>query len=279
MASRKKITYLGFLLFALLAMQTGLFAQEQYDTVKSVNDPDETVLADTLSSVQESNDDRYLNKTPKGDFRNIYDTSISIHPQKKVPDSLMKKILDDDDFWYANKVEEQEKEKKKEKKEEESNNDFLQSDAANFLFWTVLVLLMLGAIIVYLKDNQINLFSSRSKKMKQDAMDDGSMPENIFEIEYASAISKALAANNYRLATRFLFLQTLKTLSSKKIIDYAADKTNFDYLFQINGTKYYPLFMQVARNYEYLWYGKFEVNEQQFIAIRKSFDEFHKQIA
>lgn len=273
MAIRKKYTYLLFLLLAMLAMQTGLHAQEQYDTVSSVNDPDEatTAVADSTSPPVQENGISYESTTPKGNFNDMYDSSIAINVQQRIPDSIMKKMLDDDEYWYANKVEE-----KEEKKKEESNRD---DDFLRTLMWVVLVLLMLGAIVVYLMNNQINLFASRSKRINQEAVDDGAMPENIFEIEYEAAINKALAAGNYRLATRFLFLRSLKTLSSKKIIDYAADRTNFEYLFQINGTKYYPLFMQVARNYEYVWYGKFEVNEEQFRIIRQNFDEFQKQLA
>jgi hypothetical protein len=276
MASRKKITYLFLLLFAVLSVHTALHAQEQ-------DEP--PIVVDSVSTMHDEGS--YESKTPKGDFRNIYDSSIAINAQKKVPDSVMQAILADDDFWYANKTEEEKGQKERidsskknsQKSSNSSNDGFLNSTGASWIMWIILILVMLGAIIVFLMNNQVNLFSSKSKKMVQDATHDGNMPENIFEIEYEAAINKALADGNYRLATRFLFLRTLKMLSSKKIIDYAADKTNFDYLFQVNGSKYYPLFMQVAKNYEYVWYGKFEVDEEQFKAIRNSFDEFHKQLA
>lgn len=273
MFKKKIFTYLFVLLFTLLAVHSNVQAQEEYDTLNAVEPP--TVAIDSAVAA-EGKDQVYTVKSPKGNFKNIYEDSIPVSSQRRIADSVMNRISKDDEFWYVNAVE-----KPKEYKEDfwDKTFKFLSNDTTRIVVWCLLAVFMLGAIFLYLRDNQIGLFSSSSKKISKEEMDDELMPENIFEIDYEAAITKAVSSSNYRLATRFLFLRTLKTLSSKSIIDYAADRTNFDYLFQISGTKYSALFMNAAKHYEYIWYGKFEVNDEQFRLIKKGFDDFQKQLA
>jgi hypothetical protein len=43
---------------------------------------------------------------------------------------------------------------------------------------------------------------------------------------------------------------------------------------QLSPTKYYQDFFRITRNYEYSWYGKFEVNEDAYRIIRQDFEQF-----
>jgi hypothetical protein len=103
-------------------------------------------------------------------------------------------------------------------------------------------------------------------------------PENIFEIDFETALAGSLVAADYRLAIRLLFLRLLKIMNEKKLIEYSTDKTNFDYLFHLNGTGLFNDFSVLIRNYEYAWYGKFRLNEQQYGIIEKKFSRFQQQI-
>lgn len=101
--------------------------------------------------------------------------------------------------------------------------------------------------------------------------------QDIFNINYQLEIDKAIQQKNYRLAIRLMFLRMLKDLSEKKIIQYTQDKTNFDYLMQLHSTRYYDGFFRIARNYEFSWYGQFEVNENAFRIIQGDFNQFNNQ--
>jgi|GEM_PF-1859527 len=274
MYKKKLFIYLFVTILFVLAFHTEAQAQE-YDTIR-----DESLVApigdSTKTNSHGSLDDTYQIKRPKGSFKEINEKEIALTQQRKVPDTSMVKLRKDDAFWYVDAVQ------KPEEKQEgfwEWLDRLTRSKTTKIVIWSVLGLLMLAAIIFYLKDNQIGFFASSSKKIKNVAIEEGDMPENIFEIDYESAINQALAINNYRLATRFLFLRSLKDLSSKKIIEYGADKTNFDYLFQISGTKYYTAFVHAVKHYEYLWYGNFAVNSEQYNSIQKGFDDFQQQLA
>ena len=98
--------------------------------------------------------------------------------------------------------------------------------------------------------------------------------DNIFEINYQKEIDKAVSKGNYRFAVRLMFLQLLKNLSDKQVIHYRQDSTNFDYLLQLHQTRHYQDFFRLTRNYEYSWYGQFDIDPDTFSLIRKDFENF-----
>jgi hypothetical protein len=67
-------------------------------------------------------------------------------------------------------------------------------------------------------------------------------------------------------------------MAEKNIIQYKQDRTNLDYLLQLHPTVYYNNFFRITRNYEYSWYGKFEVREGAYKMIRSDFDQFDHQL-
>jgi hypothetical protein len=103
--------------------------------------------------------------------------------------------------------------------------------------------------------------------------------ENIFDINYQREIEKAVNARDYRLAVRLMFLRLLKQLSQKKIIEYKQERTNFDYLSQLHSTGYYNDFFRLTRNYEYVWYGKFDVSRETFGVIKNQFENFDRKLS
>lgn len=189
---------------------------------------------------------------------------------RKLPDSLVKKLQQDDDFWYANYP--------FEKKEETKNKiPFTQQP----LFQTILWLVILGGfaafVMLYLANSNVGLFRRNSKAIGPgDAADADT--GNIFEINYQREIDKAIGTGNYRLAIRLMFLRLLKSLSDKRVIDYKQDRTNSDYLQQIHPTKYYTDFFRLTRNYEYSWYGQFDIEPEKFIIIKKDFENFDRNL-
>lgn len=135
----------------------------------------------------------------------------------------------------------------------------------------VIVVLFIGLLGWYLFQNNIIRRKQRVAGEKEEAT---ILEENIFEIDYQKEIEKAIRGLNYRLATRLLFLRLLKNLSQKNIIQYKQDRTNFDYLLQLSKGKYYNDFFRLTRNYEYAWYGKFEVSQEAFGVIKNEFEKF-----
>jgi hypothetical protein len=96
--------------------------------------------------------------------------------------------------------------------------------------------------------------------------------------EYDSLISEAENKNEFNLATRYLFLKTLKNLSDKEIISFAAEKTNHDYLAEMKHHRYFEDFSKLTRDYEYVWYGKFFIDKEPYQKLKKDFNFFNKNV-
>lgn len=128
----------------------------------------------------------------------------------------------------------------------------------------------------YLKENDLLFFRKKSTALPSASSEE--ILKDIFSIQYAEAIKEALQNKNYRLAVRLRYLQLLKALSEKGIIQYQPDKTNFDYLLQVRATPYYSDFSGLTRQYEYSWYGLFPISQAQYDQVDQLFTHFHKKI-
>lgn len=77
-------------------------------------------------------------------------------------------------------------------------------------------------------------------------------------------IKMAVAQKNYRSAVRFYYLLILKNLRESKLIDYEAQKTNEEYLSEIEPISLKKQFAKVTHLYDFIWYGDFPVVEPDF---------------
>ena len=260
----------------LLFCANNIVAQEVIkDTVISIQSEDiNAPIVDSTEVVVSPTED-YVHKKHKGDFTIIdADNIVLIAPRTRTSDTI-NVLKQKDDFWYVNADI---------KKEESKKTDFwgwlyltMKKPMVKAIAWIIIIGLLLTIVILYLRNNQLGFFASSAKKIKSEEITDN-ISDNIFEIDFDAAIAKAIAQSDFRLATRLFFLRLLKTMTEKNILEYAADKTNFDYLFTLSNTKYYTAFATAARNYEYIWYGNFEVNAQQFATIKQGFENFELQL-
>jgi hypothetical protein len=189
--------------------------------------------------------------------------------ERKLPDSILKAMHTDEDFWYANTI------FKKKQAKEGSASPVPRSNPWETLLWIFVIVGFLAFLGIYLANSNIAIF----RRSRDISTKDSETPEldDIFAINYQKEIDKAVAAGNYRLAVRLLFLRTLRQLSDKQVIRYTQDQTNFDYLMQLMNTAWYQPFFRLVRNYEYIWYGKFDINKERFDLIRNEFTNFEQR--
>jgi len=217
-----------------------------------------TGQADTIS--QKTN---YFDQLSNG---SVTDTIQLREVSATVIDSLKK----DDAFWYADKTF-----RKKKMKENQREDLKLPSQWMNMTMLVVIVVIFIGLLGWYLFQNNI---IRRKQRFNPGDKEQEISEENIFDINYQQEIEKAIDSANYRLAIRLLFLRLLKNLSQKNIIQYKHERTNFDYLSQLSSGRYYKDFFRLTRNYEYAWYGKFDVSEESFGIIKNDFENFDRNL-
>lgn len=244
--------------------------QELLDTIIPVEEDAPSVVIDAPVTDYQSN--TYQSETRTDYFSKRWDEygnpdSITIH-MRGIPDSAVAALHADDDFWYANNV--------FAKKKEQDVNDVKPNPVYQGLLWFLIIGGFITFLVIYLANSNVGLLR-RTKKLHSEEEYTEEM-DNIFAINYQKEIDKAISAGNYRLAVRLLFLKLLRQLSDKNVIQYKQDRTNFDYLMQLSNTSWYKPFFRIARNYEYVWYGKFDINENQFASIKNEFTNLEGQL-
>jgi hypothetical protein len=189
---------------------------------------------------------------------------------RQVPGDVVDSLKKDDAFWYADYVFNKKKVKENKPEENKPPHQWL-----NMTTLIIIVVLFLAILLWYLFRNNI---IRRSPDVGQKKPEE-EKTENIFDIDYGREIGNAIKTEDYRLAIRLMFLRLLKDLAQKNIIQYKQERTNFDYLSQVYKTSYYHDFFRITRNYEYVWYGKFEVNADTFGIIKNEFENFDRRLS
>ena len=135
------------------------------------------------------------------------------------------------------------------------------------LILKILVIIGIGVLIIWLFSKY---YSSRQKPsaQHQNLVNLSEEEQLLRQKDLLSLVEEAEQNENYRLASRYLFLNTLKHLKEKKIIDYQFQKTNSDYKSEITKDIIKTDFIYLSRLYEFVWYGDFELNVSDFKKIK-----------
>lgn len=142
------------------------------------------------------------------------------------------------------------------------------------LYWALGLGVLAFFIMKLTKMNKVNLFTASPGNKVPYSIEE----ENIHAIQFDEAINNALQNGNYRLAIRLLYLQNLKLLTDKKIIAWQINKTNRDYLREINKPNLQQLFKRITDVFEYAWYGHFTVNREDFAELKENLSKFQSQL-
>jgi hypothetical protein len=151
----------------------------------------------------------------------------------------------------------------------------LGSGIVGLLLWAF-VIFFIGFILyrLFLSDGG---FRGKSKTMKE--MLPGVEEEIItHESDFDALIRQALQNSNYRQAIRYQYLRTLHLLAGKNLVALAPDKTNFQYVTEIANRDYQQAFAGLTLNYEYVWYGEFEIDKNIYDKIETGFRQLNQKI-
>ena len=141
------------------------------------------------------------------------------------------------------------------------------------IYW----ILGLGAIAFFvykiMRMNRLSLFTSSETATAYKIES-----ENIHAIPFDAAINEALQNGNYRLAVRLLYLQSLKTLADKEVINWQSNKTNTDYWREISNPSLQYSFKLITGIFEYGWYGSHAVTKEDFSEMKEEILKFQNQV-
>jgi hypothetical protein len=152
---------------------------------------------------------------------------------------------------------------------------FFFSPIVKVFFWTLAVLFV-GFILYKLFFTEG--FFQRDTYTSKVTIVTEKPEENFATADYSMLINQSVADKNYRMAVRYNYLQTLQKLATKSVITFAPAKTNMQYISEVFTRPYKSEFAALTLQYEYAWYGGFELDEILFDKIQSKFKQFNSQI-
>lgn len=194
-------------------------------------------------------------------------------PVRTVPRSIVDSLKAADEFWYANAA----PVKKKVKKEQASGESIFQKRWFRNLLWVIILSSFIGVVLWYLVVSNIFVFRKKAKSISLEE-DVAENKDDLFSLDYEKEMAAATTAGNYRLAVRLWYLQTLKTLAERGMIQYRFGRTNQDYVTQLSRHSLYRDFFRLTRNFEYTWYGQFPLSAEAYEMIRHDFVQFQNSL-
>ncbi|MBC7848407.1 MAG: DUF4129 domain-containing protein [Chitinophagaceae bacterium] len=194
---------------------------------------------------------------------------------RSVPDSVISDLRKQKAFEYANDPEYWLKDPPSE------NNGgvpgFLDwvfsSRGVRMLFYVIIGTILVFAVYRIIVNN--SLFYRSSKTISTTAVGE---EEDIEDENLEAKLQQAITDKDYRKATRYIYFNLLRKLDTKGWIRYHSQATNQDYLAQVSQYSIAGDFRFHTQVYEYVWYGGFELNENQFAIVNNNYSKMTKVI-
>lgn len=142
---------------------------------------------------------------------------------------------------------------------------------------TLIVLFVIYMIVKIVLNKEGNWVFGKSTTKK--IIDYDAVEQNLHVVDFEKLIAATLQTGNLRLAIRYYYLWVLRKMSEKDIIDWNPEKTNSDYFYEIKNEALRQDFTYISYLYNYIWYGEFDITEDHFRHIRKTFENTLKSVS
>jgi hypothetical protein len=201
-------------------------------------------------------------KTFKKDFKKNYSSREFIYEEKPHKPGLWERFI----IWLS----------------ELFGRRSTSSGQSNYIggFMKIISIVIIVLVVFFIVKAIMNkegqwLFGKNSDKKILENLE---VEKNIHIINFEQLIREALQSNNKRLAIRYYYLWLLKKLSDKGIITWDIEKTNTDYLYEIQNQNRKEEFGYLSYIYNNIWYGEFEIDESAFEKSKFAFDKVIKSL-
>ncbi|ULC59107.1 hypothetical protein MBM09_14485 [Flaviramulus sp. BrNp1-15] len=156
-------------------------------------------------------------------------------------------------------------------RKERNNSDSFSINLGPFswLFYLAIALAVIYLVYILLNEGGTGLFSSNGHN-KLNTYEEITA-ENIENTDINSLIINAEKSNDFRLAIRYYYLLVLKNLSLKNYIKFEDDKTNSEYLNEIDSKPFSDKFAYTSYLYNYIWYGEFPLDVEEYNKAKGNF--------
>lgn len=257
---------LSILLIAFAGNPADVYAQSTVDSsVQVIEEP----VVDTTAVYDEEYQE---------DEQEIVDTTLHRSVWVYSPDSI-RSLRAQKDFEYMKSLDSSLKKRQElnNKKQKRTSSGSLKVGNVFSLIEIVLWSLLIGALLfvlyrIFLSDRGLFASPVRNKSLH---VEEEQLTDDVY---LDQQLQLAIREGNYRLAIRFLYLQSLNKLSERNWLQLSPDKTNYQYVRELAKPQLKNTFARITLHYEYAWYGDFVIEKNVFEPIRKEFDQFQQSI-
>ena len=186
---------------------------------------------------------------------------------RSIPDTAIRGWKNSHDFDYAN---DPSMWKEDEPEQENLLERFFNSDAFRYFIYILLGSALLFALYKIIAENNLRFFYKKPVRVAAAPLTEAELPEEDLD----QLLKKALEEKEYRMATRYLYLRTLRQLDAKELIRWHSQATDEEYVRQMNSQPQGDRFRWLTSAYERVWYGKFLLDDQQFSRLLQYFQDF-----
>lgn len=149
---------------------------------------------------------------------------------------------------------------------------------AEFFSWIPYILLGLLLFLLIKFFLNVNARSLLYSKKNQSLVTLSEEEHIIKNEDIQQLIQEAIQQKDYRLAIRYYYLHILKMLSDGEFIEWQLQKTNADYISEIEEPELKQPFGHITRLYDYIWYGEFDIDEGKYTRLETVFTSLKKRI-
>ncbi|MDR2042452.1 MAG: DUF4129 domain-containing protein [Tannerella sp.] len=132
--------------------------------------------------------------------------------------------------------------------------------------------LVVGVVVFFIYKKRPELFLREKKKPLPYAIEE----ENIYRIDFGKELAAALAADDFRLAVRMLYLQTLRFAADRQWIDWQIYKTPTEYTYEWKPAGLKTPFRDFTNRFLQVRYGNFRATRELFDSMCRLQDELRK---
>lgn len=148
------------------------------------------------------------------------------------------------------------------------------TDWTRILILVLIIIALLYIVMRVLQIDTVKIFYRNSSVAPPSAH-----VEDIHAVDLDALLNEALRMQDYRLAIRIRFLQALKLLSDRGLIQWEPGKTTREYLAELRSPELRSYLGNINRYFEYTWYGNFAATHELYQKVSNAFQNGKNKLA
>lgn len=155
-----------------------------------------------------------------------------------------------------------------------NNNENIEF-TRTLIIWAVIIFCVILVVWLLWRSDLSRLVRPESKLT---TFNFNEITDDLSSINFDKMIDEALKNNDFRTAIRWNYLKCLFLLEKGGHLMFQPSKTNIDYQNDLRKSDFLNEFMAVSRIYDYVWYGKFTVDQTKYTELKREFSSFESHL-